>query len=86
MRWRPVTRPDITELGEPMKRLAPRGFLLANPGKQSPDEESEDIECGVCHAVIYGSEGVFDTEAFLAARKKHYLAFPECKTVGMGGV
>jgi len=86
MRWRPVTKPDIRELGGPMKRLTPKGFLLANPGKQVPDVESEGVECGVCHVVIYRSEGSFDTQAFLAARKKHYEASPGCKTPPRGSV
>ena len=86
MRWKPVTKPDIRELAGPMKRLTPTGFLLANPGKQAPEVEGKDIECGVCRAVIYRSEGSFNTEAFLAARKKHYEASPGCKTPPGGSV
>ena len=69
-----------------MKRLKPTGFLLANPGKQAPDVEGEGVECGACHAIIYRSEGPFNTEAFLAARKKHYETSPACKIPPAGGV
>ena len=72
---------DISELAGPMKRLAPRGLLLARPGKQAPVQDpGSGIECGTCHAVIYTAEGGFDRDAFEAARKKHYVISPECES------
>ena len=55
--------------------------MLANPGKQAKEEDTEAIECGVCHGVIYCIEGPFDSDAFLAARERHYLASPACKPI-----
>jgi len=79
MRWRPVAERDIRELEGPVRQVAPRGLLLARPGKQAPGQESNDIECGVCHAVIYRAVGGYDREAFLAARMRHYSASPSCE-------
>jgi len=79
MRWRPVAKRDIRELEGPVKQLAPRGLLLARPGKQAPRQESNDIECGVCHAIIYRAEGGYDKEVFLAARMRHYSLSPRCE-------
>jgi len=62
-----------------MKRIAPRGLLLANPGKQSPIQDSSGIECGKCHAVIYRIDNGFDAQAFQEARKKHYSVSPVCE-------
>jgi hypothetical protein len=61
-----------------MKRIAPRGLMLARPGKQAPVQDSNCIECGTCHMVIYRPDGVFDAEAFREAREKHYSASPAC--------
>ena len=80
MRWNPVPKRDISELAGPIKRMAPRGLLLARPGKQAPVQGSGNtIECGFCHTVIYKTEGVFDKDAFVAAREKHYAISPECE-------
>jgi hypothetical protein len=80
MHWKPVRKRDISELAGPMKRMAPRGLLLARPGKQAPLQDSGGgIECGSCHQIIYRAEGVFNREAFAAARKKHYAVSPSCE-------
>jgi len=80
IRWKPVPKRDIRELAGHLTRMAPRGLLLAKPGRQAPAQSSGGIECGTCHTVIYRAEGVFDTEAFHAARKKHYAVSPICET------
>jgi hypothetical protein len=80
MRWRPTAKTDIHELAGPMKRMVPRGLLLAKPGKQAPVPDLGAIECGTCHVVIYRAEGVFDAEDFEAARKKHYSVSPTCES------
>jgi len=83
MRWKPLPKRDISEVGGPMKRMAPRGLLLANPGKQAPAQDSANgVECGTCHTIVYKAEGVFDKEAFNAARKKHYSVSPGCESRG----
>jgi hypothetical protein len=79
MRWIPTEKKGMHELAGPMKRIAPRGLLLARPGKQAPIQESNSIECGTCHTVIYRPNGVFDAEAFRAAREKHYSTSPGCE-------
>jgi len=77
MRWRPYSRRDSNEvLGQ--KELNPKGFLLANPGKQSPGPNSKGIECGKCHAIVYSPEGEFDMTAFKIALKEHYVISPDC--------
>jgi ferredoxin-like protein FixX len=53
--------------------------MLARPGKQAPVQDSNCIECGTCHMVIYRPDNGFDAEAFRAAREKHYSAFPACE-------
>jgi hypothetical protein len=63
-----------------MKKIAPRGLLLARPGKQAPVLDSGAIECGACHMIIYRTETTFDPEAFRAAKKKHYSISPTCET------
>jgi hypothetical protein len=78
MRWRLYPQTDSNEVAGQRKRLNPRGFLLANPGKQSPDPNSKGIECGKCHTIIYWPEGEFDTAAFKTALKGHYVISPEC--------
>jgi len=81
MSWIPTPKRDISEVAGPMKRLTPRGLLLAKPGKQAPVQDpGGGIECGKCHMVIYKAEGVFDREAFAAARRKHYAASPGCES------
>ena len=85
MRWRPVLKRDISEAAGPMKRIAPRGLLLGGPQRRVSVHGSGDgIECGVCHAVIYRPEGVFDKGEFDAARKKHYAASPVCEGKNVG--
>jgi len=77
--WKPAPRKDLTELSGPMKRIAPRGLLLAKPGKQSPVEDPGGIECGKCHAVIYRADKGFDAKALEEARNMHYSISPACK-------
>jgi len=77
--WKPVPKKDLTELSGPLKQIAPRGLLLANPGKQAKVEESNGIECGTCHTVIYRPDKGFDAEALEDARKTHYSTSPTCK-------
>jgi len=85
MRWKPVAKRDIREVAGPTKLIAPRGLLLAKPGRQAPAQDSRSvIECGTCHTVIYKAEDVFDREAFYAARKKHYAMSPGCEGRGHG--
>jgi hypothetical protein len=79
MRWKPEATKDLTELAGPMKRIAPRGLLLANPGKQWPAQDSNNIECGKCHMVIYRVEKSFDAKGFQEAKRKHYSASPACE-------
>jgi hypothetical protein len=67
-----------------MKRMAPRGLLLAYPRRQAPVQDSQSIECGICHIVIYRAESVFDPQAFEAARKKHYSVSPACEIESRG--
>jgi hypothetical protein len=67
------------ELSGPLKRIAPKGFLLANPGKQAPIQDPNGIECGECHVVIYEADKEFDAKAFQEARKRHYSISPACK-------
>jgi hypothetical protein len=67
------------ELSGPLKLIAPKGLLLANPGKQAPVQDSNDIECGKCHVVIYTADKGFDAKAFQEARNRHYSISPSCK-------
>ena len=62
-----------------MKRIAPRGLLLANPAKQTPIQDSGEIECGSCHEVIYKADNGFDVNEFQSAKEKHYSISPACK-------
>jgi len=81
MRWKPAPKRNFSELAGPTKRIAPRGLLLGMPGKQAAVQGPDNgIECGTCHRIIYKSEGVFDAEAFQAARKKHYTVSPACES------
>jgi ribosomal protein S27AE len=77
--WKPAPKNDSTELSGPLKQIAPRGLLLANPGKQTSVEESDAIECGTCHAVIYRVGKEFDVKALEEARNAHYSISPECR-------
>ncbi|MGA2973069.1 MAG: hypothetical protein ABSE39_10695 [Candidatus Bathyarchaeia archaeon] len=79
MVWKPAPKQDLTELSGPLKRIAPRGLLLANPGKQAPIQDSNGIECGKCHTVIYRADKGFDVKALQEARKMHYSISPACK-------
>jgi len=67
------------ELSGPLKRIAPKGLLLANPRKQAPIQDSSGIECGKCHKVIYRADKGFDAKAFQEAKNKHYSVSPACK-------
>ena len=67
------------ELSGPMKRIAPKGLMLANPGKQAPIQDSNIIECGKCGTVIYRADGGFDVKAFDEAKRKHYSNSPACE-------
>ena len=81
MRWKAMPKRDISELAGPTKRLAPRGLLLARPGKQAPIQDPDGgIECGTCHEIIYRPEGAFNRLAFEEAREKHYSISPECES------
>ena len=77
--WKPAQKKDLTDLSGPLKRIAPKGLLLANPGKQSPHLDSSGIECGKCHMVIYRANKGFDANALEEARKAHYSTSPACK-------
>jgi ribosomal protein S27AE len=76
--WRPSPKKDPKELGGPIKRIAPRGLLLANWEKEAPIQDPRSIECGKCHAVIYRAEKGFDAKTFEEARKKHFSNSPGC--------
>ena len=78
MVWTPALK-DLMEASGPLKRIAPKGLLLANPGKQTPIQDSSSIECGKCHLVIYRADKVFDAKAFGEARKMHYSSSPACE-------
>jgi ribosomal protein S27AE len=77
--WKPASRKNLIELSGPMKRIAPKGLLLANPGRQAPIQDSNGIECGKCHVVIYPVGKGFDAKAFQDARNRHYSISPACK-------
>lgn len=77
--WRPTPRKDSVQLGGPIKRIAPKGLLLAGAGKQAPALDPSGIECGICHNVIYKADKGFDAKAFQEAKKTHYAASPACE-------
>ncbi len=79
MLWKPASKKELTELAGPLKQIAPKGLLLAKPGKQAPIQDSSSIECGKCHVVIYRADKGFDAKAFQEARKMHYSIFPACE-------
>ena len=79
MLWKHVPKKELTELSRPLKQIAPKGLLLANPGKQAPIQDSSIIECGKCHMVIYKADKEFDAKAFQEARKMHYSFYPACE-------
>jgi len=72
------------ELSGPLKRVVPRGLLLANPGKQAPIQDSKSIECGKCHALIYTASNEFDPKAFQEAKRMHYAISPACEGKSAG--
>ena len=74
-----MPRKDLIELGGPIKRIAPKGLLLAGAGKQTPIQDPSNIECGSCHMVIYRADKGFDTKAFQEAKKNHYSVSPACE-------
>jgi hypothetical protein len=77
--WRPAPRKDLIELGGPIKRIAPKGLLLAGAGNQAPIQDPSSIECGSCHMVIYRADKGFDAKEFQEAKKNHYSASPACE-------
>jgi hypothetical protein len=77
--WKPAPKKDLAELSGPLKRVVPKGLLLANPGKQAPTQDSKSIECGKCHALIYTANEKFDLKAFQEAKKIHYAISPACE-------
>lgn len=79
MLWKPVRKKDLIELAGPIKRIAPKGLMLSNPGKQAPNQDSDSIECGKCQTVIYKADDGFDANAFDEAKRKHYSSSPTCK-------
>jgi hypothetical protein len=78
MHWRPYPQTGSSEVGGQRKQLNPKGFVLANPGKQSPAPNSKGIECGKCHTIVYLPEREFDMTAFKEALKAHYVISPDC--------
>jgi len=74
--WRPAPKKDLVELGGPIKRIAPKGLLLAGAGKQVPVQDPSGIECGSCHVVIYKADKGFDEKTFQEAKKNHYSVSP----------
>jgi len=84
MLWKPAPKKDLTELSGPMKQVTPKGLLLANPGKQTPIQDSKSIECGKCHAVIYTAKEKFDPKAFQDAKRTHYTISPTCEGENAG--
>ena len=75
--WKPGRTRELSEVAGPMKRISPRGLLLAQTGKQQPAQEP-GIECGKCHRIIYRPEKQFDSEAFQKAKRAHYSLSPDC--------
>lgn len=67
------------ELSGPLRRIVPKGLLLAKLGKQAPIQDLNSIECGKCHMVIYRADTGFDAKAFQEARNKHYSISPACE-------
>jgi len=78
MRWKPYPRKDSVEAKGQIRHLVPKGFLLANPGKQAPNLNSRGIECGKCHTIVYPPDKEFDMVSFKTALKEHYAASPDC--------
>jgi hypothetical protein len=76
--WKAAPKQDLIEGSDPLKQIAPKGLLLANPGHQAPIQDS-GIECGKCHMVIYRADTEFDAKAFQRARNNHYSISPACK-------
>jgi len=74
-----VPKRDLMELSGPIKRMAPKGLILARPGKQTPIESSNSIECGKCHMEIYRADDGFNANEFQEAKRKHYSNFPACE-------
>ena len=77
--WKPAPKKDLSELSGPMKRIAPRGLVLAVSGKQAPIQDPNAIECGNCHVVIYRSDRGYDAKELEKARERHYATSPACK-------
>jgi len=77
MSWNPSRTKEPNEVSGPMKRIAPKGLLLAHPGKQGPAPDS-NVECGKCHTIIYRPDRKFDATALQAAMKAHYSTSPKC--------
>lgn len=79
MIWRPAAKKDPIELSGPIRRIAPKSFMLTNPEKQNPIQDSSGMESGKCRKVIYKADKGFDAAAFQEARKKHYLVSLACE-------
>ncbi|MGA2783252.1 MAG: hypothetical protein ABSF09_00950 [Candidatus Bathyarchaeia archaeon] len=77
--WKPILSKDPSEVSGQLKRISPKGLLLANPGRQTPIQDSNSIECGRCHAVIYKADIKFDTTALQEAITAHHLTSPDCR-------
>jgi hypothetical protein len=69
----------LIELGGPIKRIAPKGLVLAGAEKQTSTQDPSSIECGSCHVVIYRADKGFDAKAFQEAKKNHYSTSPACE-------
>jgi len=79
MHWKLAPKKELMGLSGPLKRIAPKGLLLARSGKQTPIQDSSSIECGKCHMVIYRADKVFDAKAFQEAKNRHYSISPACE-------
>src|SRR5208337_1679837 len=77
--WKPILAKDPSEVSGQLKRISPKGLLLANPGRQTPIQDSNNIECGNCHAVIYRADIKFDTTVLQEAITAHQLTSPGCR-------
>ena len=78
MRWKPYPQKDFADDKGQIKRLNPKGLLLANPGKQAPNLNSRGIECGKCHTIVYPPDKEFEMASFKRALREHYTTSPDC--------
>jgi hypothetical protein len=77
MSWNPGRAKEPNDVSGPVKRIVPKGLLLANPGKQAPAPDS-NVECGKCHMIVYSPDRKFDAKALQLAMKAHYSTSPQC--------